>query len=202
MRGCEGVYGVDERRTKWAMIDKEMEEEETDLRGESRGFLQRAKKLRRLGALNVLDFLIVEEADRGTAPYEPVPVMLDALTVSPSVPSHKPRATSSRVRRSSGAPTKQDEAPTSRLVTGFSISTRWVSFAKALSGSRSASSAKLFDVRTRVVRLGIDLASAGWMLVTRLRASRRVRRRGESGKLESCVMSLSVKSMASWSCSA
>ena len=91
-------------------------------------------------------------------------------------------------------------AHTSRLVTGFSSSTRCVSLVKPLRGSRSASSAKLLDVRTRVVRFGIDLASEGWMLVMRLRASRRVRSRGESGKLASCAMSLSVKSMASWSC--
>jgi hypothetical protein len=37
------------------------------------------------------------------------------------------------------------------------------------------------------------------MTEMRLRASRRVRRRGLSGKLDSCEMSLSVKSIASWS---
>jgi len=37
------------------------------------------------------------------------------------------------------------------------------------------------------------------MLLTRLRARRRVCRRGERGKLERVLMSLSVKSIASWS---
>ena len=37
------------------------------------------------------------------------------------------------------------------------------------------------------------------MLATRLRASSRVCSRGERGKLARAVMSLSVKSMASWS---
>lgn len=64
-------------------------------------------------------------------------------------------------------------------------------------GSKSANSAKLFDVRIRVVRLGIDLARAGCMLLTRLRARRRVRNRGDSGKLDTAVISLSVKSIAS-----
>ena len=49
------------------------------------------------------------------------------------------------------------------------------------------------------MRLGIDFESAGWMLLILLRARRRVCRRGERGKLESVVMSLSVKSIASWS---
>lgn len=66
-------------------------------------------------------------------------------------------------------------------------------------GSRSANSAKLFDVRISVVRLGIDLARVGCMLLTRLRARRSVRSLGESGKLDMAVMSLSVKSIASWS---
>lgn len=66
-------------------------------------------------------------------------------------------------------------------------------------GSRSASSATLFDVRTRVVRFGIELARLACMLVTRLRASRRVCNRGESGKLDMEAISLSVKSIASWS---
>lgn len=82
-------------------------------------------------------------------------------------------------------------------MTGFSSSIRCVSLAKWLRGSRSASSAKLLDVRTRVVRFGIDFASVGWMLVARFRARRRVRSRGERGKLDSWAMSLSVKSMAS-----
>lgn len=70
---------------------------------------------------------------------------------------------------------------------------------KCLSTSKSASSAKLLDVRIRVVRFGRDAARVGCMVVILLRARRRVRRRGERGKLARAVMSLSVKSMASWS---
>ncbi len=50
-----------------------------------------------------------------------------------------------------------------------------------------------------MVRFGSDLASVGCMLLTLFRASRSVCSRGERGKLERAVMSLSVKSMASWS---
>lgn len=56
----------------------------------------------------------------------------------------------------------------------------------------------LFDDRTRFVRFGTEVTSVGWMLDTRLRARRRVERRGERGKLPRIWMSLSVKSMASW----
>ena len=49
------------------------------------------------------------------------------------------------------------------------------------------------------MRFGIEDASVDCMLVMRLRARRRVCRRGERGKLERVLMSLSVKSMASWS---
>ena len=72
-----------------------------------------------------------------------------------------------------------------------------VSLWKFLNGSRSASSTRLFEVRTRFVRLGIELARLVWMLETLFRARRRVRRRGERGKLDIVVISLSVKSMAS-----
>lgn len=89
---------------------------------------------------------------------------------------------------------------TSFRVTGFSSSERCVSRGKVRRGSKSASSAKLFEVSVRVVRLGIDLARVGCMLLTLLRARRRERKRGESGKLAMAVMSLSVKSIASWSC--
>ncbi len=90
---------------------------------------------------------------------------------------------------------------TSFLVTGLSSKLRCVSLPKCRSVSRSASSARVFCVRIRHVRFGIEVASVGWMLVMRLRARRRVCRRGERGKLERVAMSLSVKSMASWSCS-
>lgn len=72
---------------------------------------------------------------------------------------------------------------------------RW---GKYRSASRSASSAKLLDVRMRVVRFGRLVARLDWMLVRRLRARRSVCRRGERGKLERAPMSLSVKSIASW----
>ena len=49
------------------------------------------------------------------------------------------------------------------------------------------------------MRFGIEDASVDCMLVMRLRARRRVCRRGERGKFERVLMSLSVKSMASWS---
>ena len=74
-----------------------------------------------------------------------------------------------------------------------------MSLGKFLSGSKSASSAKLLEVRIREVRFGNEFASVGCMLLTLFRASRSVRNRGERGKLERAVMSLSVKSMASWS---
>lgn len=57
----------------------------------------------------------------------------------------------------------------------------------------------LFDVSINVLRLGIDLEMVGCMLLILLRARRRVCSRGESGKLEMALISLSVKSIASWS---
>lgn len=90
-------------------------------------------------------------------------------------------------------------AHTSLRVTGFSSRVRCVSRGKLRKESKSASSARLFEVRTRVVRFGIEWARVLCMLLTRLRARRSVCNRGESGKLEMVVMSLSVKSIASWS---
>ena len=55
----------------------------------------------------------------------------------------------------------------------------------------------LLEVRINVVRFGNELARVGCMLLTLFRASRSVRNRDESGKLERAVISLSVKSMAS-----
>ena len=49
----------------------------------------------------------------------------------------------------------------------------------------------------RVMRLGMELARLGCMLLTRFRAKRRLCNRGERGKLERLVISLSVKSIAS-----
>ena len=128
--------------------------------------------------------MVVEEADGGTAPYDPVPIIL--MTTSAPIPHCRTLVCPSLIR-------------TSRLVTGLSSNERCVSREKFRSGSRSASSAKLLEVRVRVVRLGREVASVDWMLLSLLRARRRGRRRGERGKLERAVMSLSVKSMASWS---
>lgn len=86
---------------------------------------------------------------------------------------------------------------TSFLVTGLSVSTSCVSRGNRPSTSRSASSARLFDASTRFVRLGTAAGRLGWTEATRLRASSRVRIRGDSGKLPRIWMSLSVKSIAS-----
>lgn len=142
-------------------------------------------------ALGVFDFLVVEEADGGTAPYYPVPIILKYRN-GPQISKLSPFASN----QPGFCPPSYR---TSRLVTGFSSKERCVSLGKFRRGSRSASSAKLFDVRIREVRFGNEFASVDCMLLTLLRARRRVRNRGESGKLERAVMSLSVKSMASWS---
>lgn len=88
---------------------------------------------------------------------------------------------------------------TSFLATGFSSNERCVNLENFASTSRSASSAKLLEVSIRVVRFGKEFGSVGCRLLTRFLASSSVRKRGESGKLERAVISLSVKSMASWS---
>lgn len=85
-------------------------------------------------------------------------------------------------------------------MTGLSISTSCVSRAKLPSTSKSASSASPLEARTRFVRLGTEDGRDGWMEATRLRASSRVRTRGESGKLPRIWMSLSVRSIASCGC--
>jgi hypothetical protein len=72
-----------------------------------------------------------------------------------------------------------------------------VSLGNVDSTSRSASSAILLAVRTKVVRFGIEFDSDGWMLDMRFRARRSVCILGERGKFPSIWMSLSVKSMAS-----
>lgn len=86
---------------------------------------------------------------------------------------------------------------TSFLVTGLSTKTKCVSLSNPASASRSASSATLFDASTSCFRFGIALGSEACMPETRLRASRSVEMRGESGKLPRIWMSLSVKSMES-----
>ena len=89
------------------------------------------------------------------------------------------------------------EEPTSFFVTGLSINTRCVNRANLPSTSRSDSSDRLFEVSTRFARLGIAFGRLGWMVETRLRASRSDCIRGDSGKLPRIWMSLSVKSIAS-----
>lgn len=89
---------------------------------------------------------------------------------------------------------------TSFLVTGFSNNDKCVSLLNLLKGSRSASSLRLFAASASTCRFGIEFAKVGWMVETRLRARSSVLRRSESGKLPSCWMSLSVKSIASCGC--
>lgn len=89
---------------------------------------------------------------------------------------------------------------TSLLVTGFSNKLRCVRRGNFPSTSKSASSAKLLDVSIRVVRLGILFGTRGSIVLIRFLASRSVCSLVERGKLDRAVMSLSVKSIASWSC--
>lgn len=70
---------------------------------------------------------------------------------------------------------------------------------KPAKGSKSASSAIRFFVRTSVRRLGMLDDRLGWMLEMRFCARNRVRRRGWRGKFPSCAISLSVRSIASLS---
>lgn len=86
---------------------------------------------------------------------------------------------------------------TSFFVTGLSISTSCVSRENFPSTSKSDSSVKLLDESTRFVRLGIEFGRVDWIEEIRLRASKRVRIRGESGKFPRIWISLSVKSIES-----
>lgn len=88
---------------------------------------------------------------------------------------------------------------TSFLVTGFPTNDRYVSFLKPARGSKSVSWASLFFVSTSVVRFGRLALRFACMVVMRFCARNRVRRRGVRGKFPSIAMSLSVKSMASFS---
>ena len=92
-----------------------------------------------------------------------------------------------------------DVCPTSLAQTGFSCSTRCVNLVSPPNASKSASSASRLPVSTNVLRFGIVRPSVGANAATRFRASRSVRSRGERGKLVRCEMSLSVRSIASWS---
>ena len=162
----------------------------TYFRGESGGFCCGAEKLGCSSSFGVFDFLIVEEANGRVSPYDPKSILLcENLGFSLQW-----------FGRQIGHGLNEWFPRTSRRVTGFSSRDRCVSLVKFLSTSRSASSAKLFEVKTKVRRFGIELGRVGWMVVTRLRARRRVWSLGESGKFPSTLISLSVKSIASWSC--
>lgn len=88
---------------------------------------------------------------------------------------------------------------TSLLHIGLPINTRCVNLGRLPSGSMSASSARRLPSSCSVVRLGMTSRRLGAIETMRFRARRSVFSRGERGKLCSWVMSLSVKSMASWS---
>jgi hypothetical protein len=88
---------------------------------------------------------------------------------------------------------------TSLVVTGFPIKVKDTSFLNPANGSKSANSVNLFFVRTSVARFGMLVEMFGWIFEMRFCARNNVRRRGWRGKLPSCAMSLSVRSMASLS---
>ena len=88
---------------------------------------------------------------------------------------------------------------TSLPATGLPINDRYTKFLNSAKESKSANSAILFLVRTRVRRLGMLDARFGWIFAIRFCARNSVRRRGWRGKFASWAMSLSVKSMASLS---
>ena len=94
---------------------------------------------------------------------------------------------------------KSPKSLTSFRHTGFPTSTRCTSRRRLPKAFKSESSARRFPSSTSVERFGIVLFRVGLTAVMRLRARRRVRRRGHSGKLVMAGMSLSVRSMASWS---
>lgn len=141
------------------------------------------KQLFPLRSLLIFNLPIIQKPHSRASPHDPSPIMLDLRQSSPYPPTLHPKRNSTK--------------RTSFLVTGFSINTKCVNRVNVASTSRSANSAKLFEVRTKVERLGREFARVGWMLETRLRARRSVRNRGDSGKLPSSCISLSVKSMAS-----
>lgn len=161
------------------------------LRRQLRRLLDRAKQLRRLLPLGLLDLLVVQEPHRGTPPHHPVPVLLRH-----SVSRRFPTTLLPGIRHGHEGGGAR-EKPTSFFVTGLSISTRCVSRANLASASRSDSSDRLFEASTRFVRLGMAFGRLGWIVATRLRASRSVCIRGDSGKLPRFWMSLSVRSIES-----
>lgn len=77
---------------------------------------------------------------------------------------------------------REQKGLTSFFVTGLSSRIKCVNRGRLCSGSKSANSVTLFDVRTNVVRLGTEEDNVGWICLIRFRASRRVWRRGKKGK--------------------
>ena len=152
--------------------------------GELGGLFRCAEESYGLFALSVTDALEVEEADERIEVEDVVAVVLACNTVIVS----RVVTRLLHIRRLTSFP-----------ATGFSDRLTCFNLVKFCSGSRSASSAILFCVRTSVLRFGIRSAIEGWIVVIRFRASRRLCSRGESGKLPRTEMSLSVKSMHSWS---
>lgn len=145
-----------------------------------RRFLFRPKELHCTFPFGVFDLLVVQEPNARTSPDDPMPVILKPNHLIICL-LHVPRG---GIR-------------TSFLVTGFSSSDKWVSLLNFDNGSKSASSERLFAASAKTCRFGMELARVGWMVEMRFRARRSVFRRSERGKLPSCWMSLSVKSIAS-----
>lgn len=138
-----------------------------------------AEDLFGFGTFGVLDFLKVQEADLRSEVQEPITVVLYQVSVPYII-----------LTRS---------IHTSLLVTGLSTNDKNVNFLNPLSTSRSASSATLFRVRTRVLNAGTFLTTFASILFIRFLAHNKVCSLGLCGKLVRTVMSLSVKSMHSWS---
>lgn len=134
------------------------------LRGKRRRLCNGTEKLFRFFPLNIFNFLIIEKPHSRTAPDDPIPIML--------YPTHE-SASSHQFKTPPGV------LLTSFLATGFSNNERCVNLPNFASTSKSANSAKLFVVSIKVVRFGIEFAIDGCRLLTRFRASSRVRRRGE-----------------------
>lgn len=143
-------------------------------------------------SLKIFDFLVVKEAHRRASPDDPEPVVLFKTDCSVTIPLSQLLIFTLILL----IPPDRWEH-TSFLVTGFSNNDRCVSLLNLLNGSRSASSLRLFAASASTCKFGIEFARVDWMVETRLRARSSVLRRSESGKLPSCWMSLSVKSIAS-----
>jgi len=106
-----------------------------------------AKDLLGFRALGVLDLLVVQEADLRRKVQKPVTVVLHHISVSSLI--------------------AQQCVRTSLFATGLSTNDTNVNFLKPLSTSKSASSATLFWVKTRVFSAGTlftTFVSMRWIL--------------------------------------